>query len=107
MIGLIFGETKLPLEILKKVKKQKIKYLIIDLTKKKIFRKNNFSYSVSIGQFGKIIKILQLNKCKKVLFAGKVKKPNFSKLKLDFKGIYYIPRILKLLKLEMPLFLKK
>jgi len=95
MIGLIFGETKLPLEILKKVKKQKIKYLIIDLTKKKIFRKNNFSYSVSIGQFGKIIKILQLNKCKKVLFAGKVKKPNFSKLKLDFKGIYYIPRIIK------------
>jgi len=95
MIGLIFGETKLPLEILKKVKKQKIKYLIIDLTKKKIFRKNNFSYSVSIGQFGKIIKILQLNKCKKVLFAGKVKKPNFSKLKLDFKGIYYIARIIK------------
>ena len=36
-------------------------------------------------------KILKDNKCKKVLFAGKVNKPNFSKLKLDFKGIYYIP----------------
>ena len=27
--------------------------------------------------------------------AGKVTKPNFSKLKLDLKGIYYIPRIVK------------
>ena len=38
-----------------------------------------------IGQFGKMINILKENKCRKVLFAGKVKKPNFSKLKLDFK----------------------
>ena len=65
-------------------KKRKIKYLIIDLTKKKIFKSEKKSYSVSLGQFGKIIKILKDNKCKKVLFAGKVKKPNFLKLKLDF-----------------------
>ena len=32
MIGLIFGETHFPREILKKVKKRKVKYLIIDLT---------------------------------------------------------------------------
>ena len=93
MLGLIFGETNFPLEILKKVKKKHIKYLIIDLTKKKNFKKDKNSYAVSIGQFGKIIKIFKKNKCRKVLFAGKVKKPNFSKLRLDFKGIYYIPRI--------------
>ena len=96
MIGLIFGETGFPIEILKKIKKKKIKYLIIDLTKKSTkFKKDKNSYEVSIGQFGKIIKILNKNKCKKVLFAGKVTKPNFSKLKLDLKGIYYIPRIVK------------
>ena len=95
MLGLIFGETNFPLEILKKVKKKHIKYLIIDLTKKKNFKKDKNSYAVSIGQFGKIIKIFKKNKCRKVLFAGKVKKPNFSKLRLDFKGIYYIPRILR------------
>ncbi len=95
MIGLIFGETNFPNEILKKIKKRKVKYLIIDLTKKKIFRKNKYSYSVSIGQFGKIIKILKENKCKKVLFAGRVEKPNFSKLRLDFKGLYYMPKIIK------------
>ncbi len=95
MIGLIFGESNLPLEILKKIKKKKTKYIIIDLTKKRIFKKNKNSYSVSIGEFGKIIKIFKKNKCQKVLFAGKVKKPNISKVKLDFKGLYYFPKILK------------
>ena len=95
MIGLIFGETSFPKEILKKVKKKKIKYLIIDLTQKKFFKKEKNSFPVSIGQFGKIINILRENYCKKVLFAGSVKKPNFSKLRLDLKGIYYMPRIIK------------
>ena len=99
MLGLIFGETNFPLEILKKVKKKHIKYLIIDLTKKKNFKKDKNSYAVSVGQFGKIIKIFKKNKCRKVLFAGKVKNPNFSKLRLDFKGIYYIPRIVRSSKL--------
>jgi len=99
MLGLIFGETNFPVEILKKVKKKHIKYLIIDLTKKKNFKKDKNSYAVSIGQFGKIIKIFKKNKCRKVLFAGKVKKPNFSKIRLDFKGIYYIPRIVRSSKL--------
>ena len=86
MLGLIFGETNFPLEILKKVKKKHIKYLIIDLTKKKNFKKDKNSYAVSIGQLGKIIKIFKKNKCRKVLFAGKVKKPNFSKLRLDLRA---------------------
>ena len=95
MIGLIFGETSFPIEILKKIKKKKLNYLIIDLSKSKKFKNDNKSYSVSIGEFGKIISILKDNKCKKVLFAGRVSKPNFSKLKLDLKGIYYMPRIIK------------
>tara|TARA_B100000029_G_C17391767_1_gene893677 strand:- start:164 stop:955 length:792 start_codon:yes stop_codon:yes gene_type:complete len=94
MIGLIFGETDFPIQILKNVKKKRLKYLIIDLTNGK-FKKDKHSYKVSIGQFGKIIKIFKENKCNKVLFAGTVKKPNLSKLRLDFKGVYYIPRIIK------------
>ena len=94
MIGLIFGETDFPKEILRKIKNKK-KYLIIDLTKNKKFKKNKNSYPVSLGQFGKIISLLKKKKCKKVLFAGKVEKPKFSKLRLDFKGVYYMPRIIK------------
>jgi UDP-2,3-diacylglucosamine hydrolase len=107
MIGLIFGDTDFPKEILKTVKKRKIKYLIIDLSKSKKFKQDKKSYSVSMGQFGKIINILKKNKCKKVLFAGKVNKPNFSKLKLDFKGIYYIPKIIKASKLGDAAILKE
>ena len=99
MIGLIFGDTDFPKEILKTIKKNKIKYLIIDLSKSKKFKKDKKSFAVSMGQFGKIINILKENNCKKVLFAGKVNKPKFSKLKLDLKGIYYIPRIIKASKL--------
>ena len=108
MIGLIFGETNFPVEILKKIKKRKLKYLIIDLSNTKKFKKNDEnSYSVSIGQFGKIINILKKSKCNKVLFAGKVSKPNFSKLRLDLKGIYYIPRIIKSSKLGDAAILKQ
>tara|TARA_B100001996_G_scaffold50435_1_gene36095 strand:- start:2553 stop:3347 length:795 start_codon:yes stop_codon:yes gene_type:complete len=107
MIGLIFGDTDFPNEILKRIKKRKINYLIIDLSKSKKFKKDKKSYSVSIGQFGKIINILKENSCKKVLFAGKVVKPNFTKLKLDFKGIYYIPRIIKASKLGDAAILKE
>ena len=99
MIGLFFGESNFQKKILIKIKKKKIKYKIIDLTKNKSFRKDKNSYSVSIGQFGKILKILKKNKCNKVLFAGKVKRPQISKLKLDLKGIFYIPRIIKGVKL--------
>ncbi len=106
MIGLIFGETQFPIQILKKVKKRHLKYIIIDLTKGR-FKKDKHSYNVSIGQFGKIIKILKDNKCAKVLFAGKVKKPKFSKLKLDVKGIYYFPRIIKSSKLGDAAILKE
>ena len=94
MIGLIFGETDFPKYIYRKIKNKK-KYIIIDLTNKNIFKKDKNSYKVSIGQFGKIISILKKNNCKKVLFAGKVNKPNFSKLKLDLKGIYHISRLIK------------
>jgi DUF1009 family protein len=106
MIGLIFGETDFPKYIYKKIKGKK-NYLIIDLTKKKFFKKDKNSYSVSVGQFGKIISILKENNCKKVLFAGKVPKPNFSKIKLDLRGFYYIPRIIKKSKLGDAAILKE
>ena len=107
MIGLIFGDTDFPDQILKTIKKKKLKYLIVDLSKSKKFKKDKKSYAVTIGQFGRIINILKKNNCKKVLFAGKVKKPNFSKLRLDFKGIYYLPRIIKASKLGDAAILKE
>ena len=95
MIGLFFGDTEFPKLILKSIKKKKKKYFIIDLSKKNIFKKDRYSYRISIGQFGKILKLIRDKKCNKVIFAGKINKPKFSQLKLDITGIYYIPRIIK------------
>ena len=64
MIGLIFGDTDFPKYIYKKIK-NKNKYFIIDLTKKKIFRRDKNSISVSLGQIGKIITLLKKKIVKK------------------------------------------
>ena len=107
MIGLFLGEKKLPIEILKKLKKDKIKYFIIDLTKNNKFKKNKNSYFISIGKFGEILKLIKDKKCKKVIFAGNISKPKISSLRLDLKGIYYIPRIIKASKLGDAAILKE
>ena len=107
MIGLFLGENKLPLEILKSLNKKKIKHFIIDLSKKNKFKKYKSSYFVNIGKFGKILELIKSKKCKKVLFAGHIIKPEISKLKLDLKGVYYIPRIIKASKLGDAAILKE
>ena len=107
MIGLFLGEKKLPLEILKNLKKKKIKYFIIDLSKNNKFKKDKNSYFINIGKFGKILELIKSKKCKKVLFAGNIVKPRISKLKLDLKGIYYIPRIIKASKIGDAAILKE
>ena len=99
MIGLLFGDTEFPKKILHKLKEKNKKYIIVDLSKKKFFGKNPHSQSFGIGQFGKIFKFLSENKCKTALFAGKIDKPKFSTLKVDFKGFYYLPSIVKAAKL--------
>ena len=49
---------------------------------------------------------LKSKNCKKVLFAGKVK-PNLRSVKLDLKGIYYMPKIIKSSKLGDAAILKQ
>ena len=95
MIGLFLGEKNLPNEIIKKIERKKIKYFIINLTKNNKFKKNKNSFFINIGKFGEILKLIKSKKCNKVIFAGNIIKPKLLKLKLDLKGLFYIPRILK------------
>ena len=99
MIGLFLGGTDFPKLILDKIKRKRLEYFIIDLTKKNLFKNYKNSYFISIGKFGKILKLLNEKKCKKVLFAGKIEKPRITNLKFDIKGVYYLPRIIKTFKL--------
>ena len=107
MIGLFLGSTDFPKKILDKIKKNKHKYFIIDLTKKNLFKKDKNSYFINIGKFGEILNLINKKKCRKVLFAGKIDKPKISKLRLDIKGVFYIPRIIKAAKLGDAAILKE
>ena len=99
MIGLFLGDTDFSETILKKVKKLNKKYFIIDLSNKNKFRNEGSSHRISIGKFGKIISLIKEKKSKKVLFAGKISKPKFSTIRLDLKGVYYMPSIIRAAKL--------
>jgi DUF1009 family protein len=99
MIGLFLGDTDFSEIVLKKIIKLKKKYFIIDFSKNNKFKKDKNSHRISIGKFGKIINLIKEKKSKKVLFAGKIAKPKFSSLRLDLKGIYYMPTVIKAAKL--------
>jgi len=107
MIGLFLGSTDFPKVILDNIKKKKRKYFVVDLTRNNIFKKDKNCYFISIGKFGEILKLIKNKKCNRVLFAGKIDKPKISNLKLDIKGFYYIPRIIKAFKLGDAAILKE
>jgi len=99
MIGLFLGDTDFSEIVLRKIKRLNKKYFIIDFSKNNKFKKDINSYRISIGKFGKILSLIKRKKSKKVLFAGKIAKPKFSTLRLDLKGIYYMPVVIKASKL--------
>lgn len=51
--------------------------------------------TIGIGQIGKLIKRLRSRQCEQVVFAGIVKRPNFSDIKLDLRGARLLPKVLK------------
>ena len=99
MIGLFLGDTDFSEIVLRKIKRLNKKYFIIDFSKNNKFKKDINSHRISIGKFGKILSLIKRKKSKKVLFAGKIAKPKFSTLRLDLKGIYYMPVVIKASKL--------
>ena len=99
MIGLFLGDTDFSEVVLDKIKKLKKKYFIIDFSENNKFKNDKNSYKISIGKFGEIIKLIKEKKSKKVLFAGKIAKPKFSSLRLDLKGIYYMPSVIRAAKI--------
>ncbi len=94
MIGIFAGSGSLPREIFSSLNKNKKKYIVFNLSDKKI----KGSLDIKLGQFGKILNILKKNKVRKVIFAGYVKRPNLSNLKFDLKAISYLPKLIKAFK---------
>jgi DUF1009 family protein len=49
---------------------------------------------VSLGELGKAIKLLKDAGCSEVTLAGKVSRPEFSKLRVDMKGAFALPKVI-------------
>ena len=93
MLGIIAGETSLPKYLIYKLTKKKIKFIILDLTQSNLYKKYINSYSLKITELGRALSILNKNNCKKIIFIGKVKRPEISSLKFDRKAIFYFSRL--------------
>jgi len=96
MIGLLIGDGNLPKVLIKKLEQKKIKFIAINLSKKKIFK--NFFYNFNISQFSKIVEMLKKNNCKEVILAGKVTRPRIEDIKIDFGTLKILPKIILSLK---------
>ena len=51
--------------------------------------------TVGIGQIGKLVKRLHAEGCTEVVFAGIVKRPSFTDIRLDMRGAKLLPRVVK------------
>ena len=65
MITLILGDSDFPKLIIKKLKKEKKNFFIIDLSKNNSFKKEKNSYRISIGKFGSMINLIKKKTIKK------------------------------------------
>jgi DUF1009 family protein len=49
---------------------------------------------LSVGELGRLIQLMKKEGCGEMVFAGWLKRPDFSALKLDLKGVQSLPKIL-------------
>ena len=77
MIGLFLGDTDFSEIVLKKIKKQKKKYFIIDFSKNNKFNKDKNSFRISIGKFGTIINLIKQKNVKKFCLQVKLQNQIF------------------------------
>lgn len=48
---------------------------------------------ISLGEAGKLFRVLRREECGDVVFAGRVARPRFEELRTDAKGVFLLPRI--------------
>ena len=95
IIGVLAGNGDLPELIAKNCHENSIKSVFAFIDIKPNFKLDNPYIITSIGQVGKILKFFKKQQVTHIILAGGVKKPNFYKLKVDFRGSILLGKILK------------
>lgn len=93
-LGIIAGSGALPCAVARSVADAGEMVFLIGLRGAADSEIDRFPHAwASLGEAGKMLRLLREKECKRVLFAGRVARPGFSELKTDAKGILLLPRI--------------
>ena len=94
-LAIIAGNGDLPKLIIKECEKQKRDFIVILVAGNSNHDdyKKYKNYIVEIGCISRVLTILRENKIKELVFAGGIKKPSFSKVKVDKKGAVLLSKI--------------
>ena len=99
-LGIIAGEGEMPISVIKAAVLKKIPFVVLNISKRKIRKKSNIEViNLSVGEIGRGIDFLKKHKCQKIVFAGRPNRPKFSELKIDYKGLRFLPKIMSSLKI--------
>jgi DUF1009 family protein len=95
-LGIIAGGGELPIAIAQAAQDRGRTIFVVALDgMARASDVDKFPHSfVSLGELGKAINLLQHAGCDEVTLAGKVARPEFTKLKLDARGALALPRIM-------------
>jgi hypothetical protein len=93
-LGIIAGGGALPCAVARSVEDVGDRVFLVGLSGAADPEIGRFPHAwASLGEAGKMLRLLHENECKRVLFVGRVARPRFSELKADAKGILLMPRI--------------
>src|SRR6266436_4552533 len=94
-LGIIAGGGELPVAIAHAAQSEGRAVFVLALGGMASPEVQTFPHAwVSLGELGKAIKLLKEAQCSEITLAGKVARPEFSKLKLDARGALALPRVM-------------
>jgi DUF1009 family protein len=93
-LGIIAGGGALPSTVAQSVQQSGSSVFIVALRGAAEDAIGRFPHEwVSLGEAGKVLRLLRAHGCTDVLLAGGVSRPRFSELKADARGVLLMPRI--------------
>src|SRR5438067_9978504 len=93
-IGIIAGGGALPCAVARSLEQSGNSVFIVGLRGAADEAIGKFPHGwVSLGEAGKVLRLLRDHGCRDVLLAGRVSRPRFSELKADTRGVLLVPRI--------------
>jgi DUF1009 family protein len=94
-LGIVAGGGELPLEVARATARAGRPFFVVALKGLANPWVQDFPHAwLSLGQVGAAIDTLKRNRCRDIVLAGYVARPNFLKLRYDAKGLSLLPRVI-------------